>query len=70
MTAQITNYGGRVVTLWVSDRNYDFADVVTGYSTLKEYLQSHEIYFNPLIGRYANRIAKGKFELNGKTYQL
>lgn len=70
MTAQITNYGGRVVSLWVPDRDYDFKDVVTGYSSLKGFQQSTEVYFGALIGRYGNRIAKGRFELNGKTYQL
>jgi galactose mutarotase-like enzyme len=50
MTAQITNYGGRVVSLWVPDRNYDFADVVTGYSSLKGYQQSTEVYFGARDG--------------------
>ncbi|HQF11521.1 MAG TPA: galactose-1-epimerase, partial [Paludibacteraceae bacterium] len=70
MTAQITNYGGRVVSLWVPDKKYDFKDVITGYSSLKGFQQSTEVYFGALIGRYGNRIAKGRFELNGKTYQL
>jgi len=70
MVAQITNFGGRVVNLWVPDKNNGFQDVVTGFATLDKYLNSNEVYFGALIGRYGNRIAKGKFSLNGKEYQL
>lgn len=70
LVTQITNYGGRVVSLWVPDRNGNFEDIVLGYETLEGYLQSHEIYFGALIGRYGNRIANGKFTLNDSTYTL
>ncbi len=70
MVAQITNFGGRVVALWTPDRNNDFADIVTGFNSLKEYQQANEVYFGALIGRYGNRIAKGKFTLDGKEYKL
>lgn len=70
MTVQITNYGGRVVSLWVPDKNGNFTDVVLGYSTLSGYLNSHEIYFGTLIGRYGNRIGKGQFVLNDSVYKL
>ncbi|MEA4851644.1 MAG: aldose epimerase family protein [Paludibacter sp.] len=70
MVAQITNYGGRVVTLWTPDRNGKFADIVTGYKNIKDYQKSNEVFFGALIGRYGNRIAKGKFTLNGIKYQL
>ncbi|MGC3978741.1 MAG: aldose epimerase family protein [Paludibacteraceae bacterium] len=70
MTAQITNFGGKVVSLWVPDRNNVFKDVVTGFSTIDQYLKSNEVYFGALIGRYGNRIANGKFMLNGKEYSL
>lgn len=70
VTLQITNFGGRIVNLWTPDRNGNFADIVTGYETLDEYLKSNEIYFGALIGRYGNRIAKGKFKLNGTVYSL
>ena len=70
IVTQITNFGGRVVSLWIPDRNGKFADIVTGYNTFKDYQKSNEVFFGALIGRYGNRIAKGKFTLNGKTYQL
>jgi len=70
MVVQITNYGGRVVALWTPDKNGNFNDIVIGYETLNGYLNSHEIYYGALIGRYGNRIAKGKFTLNGKEYTL
>jgi len=68
--AQITNYGGRVVSLWTADRNGNYEDIVLGYETIDDYLNSNEIYFGALIGRYGNRIAKGEFTLNDNTYAL
>lgn len=68
--AQITNYGGRVVTLWTPDRNGQFEDIVLGYESIDGYLNSNEIYFGALIGRYGNRIANGKFKLNDMVYTL
>ncbi|MCF7567849.1 galactose mutarotase [Sabulilitoribacter arenilitoris] len=70
ITAQITNYGGRVVSLWVPDKQGDYQDIVLGYKTIDGYLNSNEIYFGALIGRYGNRIAKGKFVLNNSVYKL
>lgn len=70
MTAQITNYGGRIVNLWVPDRNHNMIDVVTGFNTLDEYLNAKEVYFGAVVGPYANRIAKGKFTLNNVEYAL
>jgi aldose 1-epimerase len=70
MTAQITNYGARVVSLWVPDRNGNFQDVVWGFETIAEYLASSDIYCGPIVGRFGNRIDKGRFELNGTQYQL
>ncbi|MCA1760814.1 MAG: hypothetical protein LC658_13685 [Bacteroidales bacterium] len=67
---QITNFGGRVVNLWVPDKNGNFADIVTGYETLEDYLNSSEIYYGALIGRYGNRIANGQFVLNDTVYSL
>jgi len=65
----ITNYGGAVVSLLAPDRNGSFGDVVLGFDTLAEYVQN-PLYFGPLIGRYANRIARGKFSLDEVDYQL
>ena len=70
LTAQITNYGGRLVSLWIPDKNGNFDDIVLGYETLEHYLKPKGIYFGALIGRYANRIAKGKFTLNDNIHTL
>jgi len=68
--AAITNYGGRLVSLLVPDRKQKLTDVVLGYDSLKSYRKKGESYFGAIIGRYGNRIAKGKFVLDGKPYQL
>jgi len=70
MTAAITNYGGRLVSLLVPVKNGKMADVVVGFSSVKDYINSTERYFGATIGRYGNRIAKGKFSLDGKQYAL
>jgi len=70
LVVQITNFGGRVVSLWVPDKDGNFDDIVTGYKTLDGYLNSKEIYFGALIGRYGNRIANGRFILNDSVYTL
>lgn len=67
--AKITNLGGIVVSLKVPDRNGKFDDVVLGFNDLDSYLKPHP-YFGALIGRYGNRIAKGRFTLNGVEYKL
>jgi aldose 1-epimerase len=67
--ARIMNYGGILVSLKVPDRNGKFADVVLGFNDLDSYLKGHP-YFGALIGRYGNRIAKGRFTLNGVEYKL
>lgn len=66
---KISNYGGIVTSLKVPDRDGKLGDVVLGYGTLDEYLKASP-YFGCLVGRYGNRIAKGRFTLNGKTFQL
>lgn len=70
VVVQITNYGARVVSLWVPDRKGNFQDVVWGFETIAEYLKSTDIYCGPIVGRFGNRIDKGKFQLNGTQYQL
>jgi aldose 1-epimerase len=69
MEARILTYGGILQSLQVPDRNGKLADVVLGFGSLAPYLDEHP-YFGALIGRYANRIARGRFSLNGKTYTL
>jgi aldose 1-epimerase len=70
MEAAITNYGGRLVGLWVPDKSGKLTDVVVGFKSVADYENSTEPYFGATIGRYGNRIAKGKFSLDGKQYTL
>ncbi|HTH31144.1 MAG TPA: aldose epimerase family protein, partial [Lacibacter sp.] len=70
MQAAITNYGGRLVSLLVPDANNDLVDVVVGFDSVQQFKASTEPYFGATIGRYGNRIAKGKFKLDGKEYSL
>jgi len=69
LTVKITNYGGIVTSLMVPDTGGNFADVVLGFDLLSEYMVSTS-YFGALVGRYANRIAGGKFSLDGQEYIL
>jgi aldose 1-epimerase len=69
MEARIMTYGGAVVSLKVPDKNGKFGDVVLGYDSLGGYL-TNSPFFGALIGRYGNRIANGKFTLDGQTYTL
>jgi aldose 1-epimerase len=69
MEATIMTYGGIVTSLKVPDKHGQFADVVLGYDNLDGYIKSTP-YFGALIGRYGNRIAKGKFSLDGVEYTL
>ncbi|HEX8117058.1 MAG TPA: aldose epimerase family protein, partial [Pyrinomonadaceae bacterium] len=67
--ARITTYGGAVVSLKVPDRRGQFDDVVLGFDDIEGY-QKTTTYIGSLVGRYANRIAKGRFTLDGKEYTL
>ncbi|HLH54814.1 MAG TPA: aldose epimerase family protein [Verrucomicrobiae bacterium] len=67
--ARILNYGGIVRSLRVPDAKGNLGDVVLGYDTLADYLKETP-YFGALIGRYGNRIARGKFTLDGQEYTL
>ena len=66
----VTNYGAKIVSLMVPDKNGTLVDVVLGHSSIDEYLRSEEPYFGAVCGRTANRIANGKFNLDGKEYKL
>lgn len=70
MEAAITNYGGRLVSLLVPDKNGKMTDVVVGFNSVQAYENSTEPYFGATIGRFGNRIANGKFTLDGKQYNL
>jgi aldose 1-epimerase len=71
MTAKITDYGATVVALTAPDRAGTYGDVVLGYNTLQDYVTPGKSpFFGTIAGRYANRIANGKFTLEGKEYSL
>ncbi|UHG90447.1 aldose epimerase family protein [Spirosoma oryzicola] len=66
----ISNYGARIVGLLVPDKNGKMTDVAPGFSTVAEYQKPDGAFFGPVVGRFGNRIAKGKFTLDGKPYSL
>lgn len=68
--AAFTNFGQRLVSLYVPDKNENFEDVVLGYATLDEFVNGPKSYFGSVIGRYGNRIAKGSFSIDDNTYTL
>ncbi len=71
LVMQVSNYGARVVSLWVPDRNGDYADVEIGYENINRYINNTgERYLGAAVGPVANRIANGKFSLDGKEYKL
>ncbi|WP_410780054.1 hypothetical protein [Hymenobacter sp. 5516J-16] len=74
LKATITNYGGTLTSLLTPDKNGQLGDVVLGFDNLEGYTSDSYLkegpYFGALIGRYGNRIAKGKFTLDGKEYTL
>lgn len=69
MKVRITNYGGIVTSVLVPDKEGKLADVVLGFDSLQPYLDGHP-YFGSIVGRYGNRIAKGKFSIDGEEYTL
>ena len=70
LSAAITNFGGRIVSLCVPGRNGEMADVVLGFTSVDGYMNAKEPFHGALIGRVGNRIAKGKFTLDGVEYIL
>ncbi|MDQ0900998.1 trehalose utilization protein/galactose mutarotase-like enzyme [Paenibacillus sp. V4I7] len=71
MQASIMTYGGIMLTLKVPDRNGAMEDILLGYGTLGDFIRTgNKPYFGAVLGRYANRIANGRFTLDGVTYQL
>jgi aldose 1-epimerase len=69
LTVNFLNYGGVITEILAPDREGVFANIVLGMSTAEDYAKKSP-YFGALVGRYANRIAKGRFTLDGKTYHL
>jgi aldose 1-epimerase len=70
MQIALTDYGARLVSALVPDKQGDLIDVVLGFASLKAYLSANEQYHGATIGRYANRIAGGKFSINDELYEL
>lgn len=73
MEVCITNVGARIVSIMVADKSNNFRDVVLGFDSLKGYIdhdQRHSNAHGAVVGRFANRIANGEFEIDGKKYKL
>ena len=71
VVVKITNYGATITSISVPDREGNFADVALGYNRLEDYVNAvDKPYFGAVVGRYGNRIAKGKFTIDGETYSL
>ena len=71
LTLQVTNFGGRIVSLYTPDRDGKYEDVVLGHKNIDQYINAEgERFLGCVVGRYGNRIAKGQFTLDGTTYQL
>ena len=68
--AAVTNYGARMVGFVLPDKDGKLRDIVVGFDNVKDYITAKERYYGCIVGRFGNRIAKGQFTLDGKTYQL
>ena len=67
----ITNYGGTVLSIMVPDRNGNYANVIQGHDSIENHINNNpEPFLSTLVGRYGNRICKGKFSIDGQEYQL
>lgn len=70
IVAAFTNYGGRIVGLWVPDINGIMTDVVVGFKDINSFVNSTEPYFGATIGRVGNRVSKGNFSINDQAYSI
>lgn len=71
LTMQVTNYGGRVVSLWMPDSKGSYEDIVLGYDSIGRYINNKgERYLGAVVGRCANRIGGGSFKIDDKEYEL
>ena len=71
LTMQVTNFGGRVVSLWVPDKDGDYDDVVLGYNNIDSYINNKgERFLGAVVGPYANRIADGTYSIGEETYHF
>jgi aldose 1-epimerase len=66
---KVINYGGIITSMIVKDKDNNYSDIVLGFDKLDDYLKPHS-YFGAIIGRFANRIANGKFKINDTEIQL
>ncbi|HHV32582.1 MAG TPA: galactose mutarotase [Clostridiales bacterium] len=69
MTAQISNYGCRIIKLLTADKHGEYANMLLGHDTFEEYLRPGDVH-GAVIGRFANRIGGARFSINGKEYTL
>src|ERR1051325_2825339 len=69
MIVTLTNFGATVTSIWIADR-HGLTDVALGYDSLDGYQRKEDPYFGAVVGRYGNRIAKGRFKLDGHEYKL
>ena len=70
MTVALSDFGARIVSILVPDKTGNPTDVVLGFSSIREYLTATEIYHGVTVGRFANRIANGRFTIEGETYYI
>ncbi|MFC5283857.1 aldose epimerase family protein [Pedobacter alpinus] len=69
VVAKFTNYGAKITSLMVPSSNGEMTDVVVGFNSIKDFIASTDPYYGAIIGRYANRIGKGKYSIDGVDYQ-
>ena len=70
MEVAVTNYGCAILSIMVPDKNGKYANVILGHDSIDHVVNSPEPFLNTTIGRYGNRIAKGKFTLYGEEHNL
>lgn len=70
LQVSITNFGARLVSIVVNDKNNAPVDVILGYDTAEEYIENTNNFYGAIVGRYGNRIGNATFKLGGNTYQL
>ena len=70
LRVEVITYGGIIRAIWAPDRDGQLANVTLGFADLAGYLDQNNPFFGCIAGRYANRIARGVFTLDGETYQL
>lgn len=69
ISTTITNYGGKIISLFLPDKNGHADDIVAGYNSISEYVSGNK-YFGAIVGRFANRILNGSFRIGDKSYSL